>query len=182
MTKRIAAVLLALGLGGCFESDGSLYDGAAALHPFQGGAVVSRAKDGKPGHLRLSSDGEGYRFIITDKGHDFGEGYRLRFFALPDGPAGTLVFEATELCGAGDKTCKPVPAASLRYYGLVRPTGRGAEEFNPVCGKTSLFARLHGVTAKDYDTCHFTTRAALEKALLMLARQKPKADTVYRYQ
>ena len=181
MMKRIASVLLALGLSACFESDGSLYDGATALHPFADGAVLSRGKDGKPGHLTLTSEADGaYRFVITDA-QDFGEGYRMRFFALPGAPAGTTVFEATELCKTGDKSCKPITAASLRYYGLARQSKAGVEEINPVCAKKSPFARLPGVTAKDYDTCHFTTRAALEKALLMVAKKRPKADTVYSY-
>ena len=180
--KRIASVLLALGLGGCFESDGSLYDGVTVLHPFRDGAVVSRSKDDKPGHLALTSEADGaYRFVITDK-EDFGEGYRLRLFALPGAPAGIMAFEATELCKPADMDCKPVTATSLRYYGLVRATSRGAEQFNPVCKRTSSFARLPGVTVKDYDTCHFTSRASLERALLTLARQEPKADTIYTYQ
>ena len=180
--KRIAILLLGLGLGGCFESAGSLYGEQKPVFPFHDGTVITRDKDGKLGHFSLARRGDLYRFVITDKGEDFGEGYDMRFFPLAGLAPDMLVFEAAEVCKPADKACKPATAASPRFYGLARLTKTGAEQFNPVCAKDSVFAKLPGVTAKDYDTCDFTSRGALEKALLAMSRQPRKPDTVYRYQ
>jgi len=40
--KRIAILLLGLGLGGCFESAGSLYGDQKPVFPFHDGTVITR--------------------------------------------------------------------------------------------------------------------------------------------
>jgi hypothetical protein len=171
MMRRAAALLLALLCGGCFGSDASVYDGVRPLQPFHAGQVTTRDKDGKMSRLTLAQDPGGfYRLTGSERGKDFGKGYRLRFFGL-DG-TGLLVAEVKE-CNDGFKAC----AASTGWlYELVRVTPGGAEWRDPDCSKS--FSKLSGVTVK-IDSCSFSDRASLEKALRAAASMPWKADGAY---
>ena len=178
-------VLACLLLAGCWQSEGSLYDGAKTVQPLAAGKVVSRdpGSPRKLNHFLLTKQGGGaYRLANNDKASsDFGDAVRLRFFAAPGLPKDLFVFEAVsdDKCKPGN-ICHPVTAESERDYGLLRLTKAGAEVSSPDCDKTT--AKLPGVTASDYGTCTFTSRASLETALLAQARQNWKASLAYAYQ
>jgi hypothetical protein len=103
----------------------------------------------------------------------------LRFFALSGLPKDVFVFEAVsdDKCRPGN-ICHPMTTKSERDYGLVRLTRSGAEAASPDCDK----ATAPGLTASDYGTCTFTSRASLETALKAMARQGWKASIAYAYQ
>jgi hypothetical protein len=175
----------ALALGGCWQSKGSLYGDAKAVTPFRAGKVISNASDhpGDTSKLVLALTGTTYRLVNDDKGtSDFGDTFVLRFFALAGFPAGTFVFEAAsdDKCKSGD-TCHPLTAQSDRYYGLARITKTGADVTSLDCDKNSAIAKQPGVKIGDYSTCTFTSRAALEKALLAQAKLRWKTSLTYTY-
>jgi len=175
--KRIAILLLVLGCAGCFGSDKPLYQGVTPLQPFQAGPVVSRDKDGKTAHFKLSQQADGsYDLVSTDKGTDLGSGERLRFFSPAGLPPGTLVAEVVN-CNKDFKTCD---ANSGWLYELVRPASGDAagktEWRDPDCSAT--FSKMAGV-AVSIDTCKFADRASLEKALRVAAALPWKADGTY---
>jgi len=185
---RICAPLLAcLLLAGCWQSEGSLYEGAKTVQPFAAGKVTS----GDPGtpkkrnHFLLTKvSGGAYRLTNNDKGSpDSGDAVVLRFFAAPGLPKDVFVFEAVsdDKCKPGN-ICHPMTAKSERDYGLVRLTKTGAEVASPGCDKASAAAKLPGVSVSDYGTCTFTSRASLETALLAQARQGWKASIAYNYE
>jgi hypothetical protein len=179
IANALAACLL---VAGCFTSDGSLYGGITPLRPFHDGAVTTRDKDGKTAHMALRGEAAGvYRFTVTDKGDDFGEGYLLRFFPLSGAAANTVIFEAVELCLPRNKNCTPPGAASERLYGLARLSQAGAEVLSPQCSKDNPLAKRPGVTADAYGSCTFKSRAELERGLRALAATNWKADAVYRF-
>lgn len=171
---RIAATVLAtLLLAGCFGSDGSLYGGVTPLQPFQSGPVTSRDKDGKVSHLTLAQDANGvYRLTFRDPGEDLGKGYRLRFFALDGAPSDMLVAEVKD-CGADVKQCD---SNSGWIYELVRKIPDSVEWRDPDCSKT--FSKLSGVTV-EIDSCKFSDRDSLEKALRVAASMPWKPDGSY---
>ena len=177
-------VLTCLLLAGCWQSEGSLYEGAKTVQPLAAGKVVSRdpVSPGRTSHFLLTRQAGGYRLVNSDKGSsDFGDAVALRFFAPPGLPKDMFVFEAVsdDRCKPGN-ACHPVTATSERDYGLLRLTRKGAEISSPGCDKT--IARLPGVTGDDYGTCTFTSRAVLETALLAQARLSWKASLAYRYE
>jgi hypothetical protein len=187
---RICApvILLACFLAaGCWQSEGSLFGGAKPVQPLAAGKVASKdpGMPKKLHHFLLTKESGGaYRLANSDKASsDFGDAVRLRFFALSDLPKDTFVFEAVsdDKCKPGN-VCTPVTAKSERDYGLVRLTRRGAEVTSPACDKASAAAKLPGVTADDYGTCTFTSRASLETALKAQARQGWKASLAYNYE
>lgn len=182
-----AALALAALLSGCWQSNGSLYDGVPSATPLHAGDVVTRNPDqsGPPGHAVLTRNAAGYRLTNADKGSsDFGDAFAFRLFALPGLPAHSFVFEAAsdDKCKSSDTSCHPMTASSPRYYGLLWLTAQGAEVENPDCGKTDAVARLPGVKADSYGACTFAGRGALEAALHRLAKQPWKASLVYNYQ
>ncbi len=177
---RICAPLLAcLLVAGCWQSEGSLYGGAKTVQPFAAGKVTSRDPGApkKRNHFLLTkAAGGAYRLTNGDKASsDFGDAVGLRFFALSGLPKDVFVFEAVsdDKCRPGN-ICHPMTAKSERDYGLVRLTRSGAEAASPDCDKSSPTAKLPGVTASDYGTCTFTSRAALETALRAQARLEGK--------
>jgi len=183
--RKITTVLLCVALAGCWQSSGSLFGDVKPVQPFAAGKLVSSdpAKPGEVSHAVLTKDKDGsYRLASTDKA-DRGDVVVLRFIAMPGLPQDVFVFEAVsdDKCRPGN-TCHPMTAASERDYGLVRRTKTGAEVTSPDCDKTSPAAKLPGVKAGDYGICSFTSRAALETALLGLAKQDWKAGLVYKYE
>lgn len=181
------AMVAALALAGCWESEGSLYGGAKPAEPFRPGKLVSYASD-KPAdtsHAVLTKSAGGvYRLTNADKGSkDFGDAIMLRFFAGPGLPKDMFLFEALsdDKCRPGE-SCRGVMAKSERDYGLVRLTKTGAEAASPDCDKSSPAARLPGVSARDYGICRFASRAALEAAAKDLALRPWKPQMVYRYE
>jgi hypothetical protein len=175
-----AVVTVALPLAGCFMSDTSLYEGVASVQPLGSGKMISRDSDGKVGHLTLDRNLDGsYAFLNSDPGKDFGTGALVRFFPLPGASSDTLIFDGLMVCKPHDKECKP---GTPHFYGLWRETPQGAEEVVPDCPKKGPIAKLRGVKADNYGSCDFSNRVALEKALLIIAKQKPKADMVYKFE
>lgn len=182
-----APVLLAapLLLSGCWQADGSLYGKADSVTPFHAGAVTESGgkTDGKQTDqhfaLTLAKDGT-YRMIGTDKGDGHGEGFALRFFDLRGIPEDMMVYEAVSLSHCDrPQGCDAVKPADPRYYGLVRKTRTGAEEFRPDCKKDASVTTPFGIKAKD-DVCTFATRDSLETSLLMLAHSGRKPDFTWR--
>lgn len=171
---------------GCWQSSGSLMEGAKPVQPLRPGKVVSsNAENPKElSHSVLTREGAGYRLTNADKGtSDFGDAFVLRLFTLAELPKDMFVFEAVsdDTCKPGE-TCHPMSPKSERYYGLVRLTGTGAEVANPDCDKTSAVAKLPGVKAGSYGTCTFTSRASLETALADQARRAWETNVTYRYE
>jgi hypothetical protein len=185
--RRWTALVLACLLAGCWQSSGSLYQGAKPAQPFHAGKLVSRSPD-KPKEvsrsvLALETNGA-YRLTNADKGSsDFGDAMLLRLFASPGLPRDMFVFEAVsdDKCKPGD-TCHRVTATSERDYGLVRLTKAGAEVTSPGCAKNSAVAKLPGVKLEDYGLCQFSSRASLEAALRIQAGQPWKPQLTYRYE
>ena len=181
MIKGPALLATALMLAGCWQSDGSLYGKADPVTPFRAGAITETG--GKPGEqhfaLTLAKDGT-YRMIGTDKGDGFGEGFVLRFFDLPGIPEDMMVYEAVSLTHCDRPAgCDAIKPTDPRYYGLVRKTKAGAEEFRPDCKKAASVTPPFGIKSKD-DVCTFATRDSLETSLLMLAHSGRKPDFVWR--
>ncbi len=187
MRKAFTVLTLCVLTAGCWQSKGSLYGNAPAADPLRTGNVSSISPDNPKDVSRAvitRGQGGAYRLTNADKGtSDFGDAYVVRFFTLAGLPNGSLVFEAVadDKCEPG-KDCNRMTAASERYYGLMRLTRTGAEVTSPDCDKTSAAARLPGVTAGDYGTCTFTSRASLEAALKAQATQPWKANLTYRYE
>jgi hypothetical protein len=186
--RAVSLVLIAacaLVLGGCWQSKGSLYGDARAVTPFRAGKVTSAASDhpANISKLVLALSGTTYRLVNDDKGtSDFGDAFVLRVFTLAGLPQGLFVFEAAsdDKCRSGD-TCDPLTAASMRYYGLARPTAQGAEIENPDCAMHGAVAKLRGVMMGDENVCTFTSRVTLEDGLLAQAKRPWKADLTYTY-
>lgn len=181
MMKGPAHLAATLMLAGCWQSDGSLYGKADPVTPFRPGPITETG--GKPGEqhfaLTLAKDGT-YRMIGTDKGDGFGEGFVLRFFDLRGIPEDMMVYEAVSLTHcARPAGCDAVKQTDPRYYGLVRKTRAGAEEFRPDCKKDASVTTPFGIKSKD-DVCTFATRDSLETSLLMLAHSGRKPDFVWR--
>ena len=169
-----AAALL---LSGCWQADGSLYGKADPITPFRASAVTEKgSKDGDQHFaLTLAKDGT-YRMIGTDKGDGHGEGFSLRFFDLRGIPEDMMVYEAVSLTHCDRPAgCDAVKPTDPRYYGLVRKTKTGAEEFRPDCKKDAAVTTPFGIKSKD-DVCTFATRDSLETSLLMLAHSGRKPD------
>ncbi len=188
MRKYAPVILLAcFAAAGCWQSEGSLFGDAKTVQPFAAGKVTSRDPGApkKRNHFLLTKTAGGaYRLTNGDKASsDFGDAVSLRFFALSGLPKDTFVFEAVsdDKCRPGN-ICHPVTAKSERDYGLARLTRTGAEVASPSCDKASAAAKLPGVTASDYGTCTFTSRASLETALRAQARQGWKASLAYAYE
>lgn len=187
MRKALAVLAICLLSAGCWQAKGSLYGTAPSAGPLRTGKVFSTSPDNPKeiSHAVLTRQKDGaYRLTNADKGtSDFGDAYVVRFFTLGGLPKGSFVFEAVadDKCEPG-KDCNRITAASERYYGLMRLTKTGAEVTSPDCDKTSAAARLPGVTAGDYGTCTFTSRASLETALKAQATRPWKANLAYRYE
>jgi hypothetical protein len=183
---KASALLAALLLSGCWQADGSLYGKADPVTPFRAGAITESGGkiDGKPADqhfaLTLAKDGT-YRMIGTDPGDGRGEGFALRFFDLRGIPEDMMVYEAVSLTHCDrPQGCDTVKQTDPRYYGLVRKTGTGAEEFRPDCKKDTSVTTPFGIKAKD-DVCTFATRDSLETSLLMLAHSGRKPDFTWRF-
>jgi hypothetical protein len=177
-------LLVCLPLAGCWQAEGSLVGGVPTVQPLAAGKVASRGSEPskKPSHFLLTKEpGGGYRLTNTDKGTDFGDAVVLRFFAISGLPKDVYAFEAVsdDKCKPGN-SCHPITEKSERDYGLVRLTKTGAQVTSPDCDKTT--AKLPGVKAGAYGTCTFTSRASLETALRVLARQKWKGAVAYNYE
>ena len=187
MRKALTVLTLCVLTAGCWQSRGSLYGNAVPVEPLRAGKVFSISPDNPKeiSHAVLTrQNGGAYRLTNADKGtSDFGDAFVVRFFTLAGLPKGSFVFEAVsdDKCEPG-KTCNRITPASERYYGLMRLTKTGAEVTSPDCDKTSAAARLPGVTAGDYGTCTFTSRASLETALRAQAVQPWKVNLAYRYE
>jgi hypothetical protein len=187
LRKTLAVLTLCILVAGCWQSKGSLYGNVATVQPLRTGKVYSTSPDNprEVSHAVLTKDAAGtYRLTNADKGtSDFGDAYVLRFFALAGLPKGVFVFEAVsdDKCKPGN-SCRPMTQTSERYYGLVRLTKTGAEVTSPDCDKASAVAKLPGVTAADYATCNFTSRASLESALRAQAARSWKINLTYRYE
>jgi len=168
MKRIMATLLLALGCGGCFESDESLYQGVKPLQTLHPGLVTGRDKDGKLVSMTLAREKNGiYRWSGAGK-----EVYLLHFFPLEGGPPDMQIAEV-KTCGKGLERCDSHPGV---IYELVR-LGPGKVEWrDPDCSKT--FSKLSGVTVQ-LDSCKFTDRAGLEKALRAAAATPWKADASY---
>ena len=180
--RKSFALCAALLVCGCWQSDGSLYGKADPVTPFRAGAVTQTGAKNGAQHfaLTLAKDGA-YRLIGTDQGDDRGEGFALRFFDLRGIPEDMMVYEAVSLTHCDrPKGCDAVKQADPRYYGLVRKTAAGAEEFRPDCKKDASVTTPFGIKSKD-DVCTFATRDSLETSLLMLAHSGRKPDFVWRF-
>ena len=173
-------------LGGCWQSEGSLYDGMKPATPLATGPVTETGTDelGKPllKHFALTRDTDGaYRLISTDTGEDDrGNGFLIRLFALEGLPAGDYVYEAAALehCDS-HPGCDPVKPRDDRWYGLAHLMANSAGEIRPDCTKDILAIAPGRI--KDQDgACAFTDRATLEQALLSLARKNPPSKYSYR--
>lgn len=178
-------LIAAVALAGCWQSKDSLYGDRQPVEPFRTGRVegINVAHKDRDHSLLTKEPGGVYRLTNNDKdSSDFGDSFLVRFFPLAGTPAGIFAYEAQEVktCKPADNMCRPVDPS--RYYGLVRRVQNGGEVLNPDCAKDSAAAKLPGVTAGDYGTCDFADRAALEKALLALAKKPWKADIVYTFQ
>jgi len=183
MTKGPVLLAAALILSGCWQADGSLYAKADPVTPFRAGAITETGGKNSAQHftLTLARDGT-YRMIGTDKGDGHGEGFALRFFDLRGIPEDMMVYEAVSLSHcARPQGCDAVKQTDPRYYGLVRKTRTGAEEFRPDCKKDASVTTPFGIKSKD-DVCNFATRDSLETSLLMLAHSGRKPDFVWRAQ
>ena len=187
MRKALAVLMLCVATAGCWQSQGSLYGDAPTANPLRTGKVFSSSPDDPKdvSHAVITrGQGGAYRLTNADKGaSDSGDAFVVRFFTLAGLPKGQFVFEAVadDKCEAG-KPCNRMTAKSDRYYGLMRLTRSGAQVSNPDCGKDSAAAKLPGVAAAGYATCNFTSRAALESALRMLAAQPFKVNLTYHYE
>jgi hypothetical protein len=173
---RTIFLVAALGLltAGCFQSDGALYQGTKPLTPFASGTATSRDKDGKEVPMVLTRGKDG-RYDLEPKkaGPGSGDIVLLRFFPLTGAPQGILVAEV-ENCGSVDiKKCRVETNFS---YELVRPLPGHVEWRDPDCSKT--FSKLAGIAVK-IDSCKFTDRASLEKALRVAAAMPWQADGAY---
>ncbi|MES2253474.1 MAG: hypothetical protein V4559_00385 [Pseudomonadota bacterium] len=179
--RRIFALAVSMMLGGCWQADGSLYGKADPVTPFRAGAITETG--GKQGeqHFSFALGKAGtYRMIGTDKGDGHGEGFDLRFFDLRGIPEDMMVYEAVSLTHCDRPAgCETVKSTDPRYYGLVRKTKSGAEEFRPDCKKDARVTTPFGIKAKD-DVCTFATRGSLETSLLMLAHGDRKPDFTWR--
>jgi hypothetical protein len=175
-----ATVLL---LSGCWQANGSLYGKADPITPFRAGAITeSGGKDGDQHFALTLAKDSTYRMIGTDKGDGHGEGFALRFFDLRGIPEDMMVYEAVSLTHCDRPAgCETVRPTDPRYYGLVRKTKTGAEEFRPDCKKDAAVTTPFGIKTKD-DVCTFTTRDSLETSLLMLAHSGRKPDFTWRTQ
>jgi len=183
MTKGPVLLAAALILSGCWQADGSLYGKADPVTPFRAGAITETGGKNGAQHftLTLARDGT-YRMIGTDKGDGHGEGFALRFFDLRGIPEDMMVYEAVSLSHCDrPQGCDAVKQTDPRYYGLVRKTRTGAEEFRPDCKKDASVTTPFGIKSKD-DVCTFATRDSLETSLLMLAHSARKPDFVWRAQ
>ncbi len=187
MRKVLAVLTLCILTAGCWQSKGSLYGKAQPVEALRTGKVASTSPDNPKeiSHAVLTRQKDGaYRLTNADKGtSDYGDAFVVRFFILAGLPKSVFVFEAVsdDKCEAG-KACNRITPASERYYGLMRLTRTGAEVTSPDCDKTSMAAKLPGVSAGDYGTCTFTSRASLEAALKAQAAQPWKANLTYRYE
>lgn len=172
--KRIAMVMLsALCCSGCFGSETSLYQGVKPLTPLRPGPVTSRDKDGKVGKSQLAQDADGtYRLTVSDRGEDFGKGYRARLFPLADAPDGQLVAEVKD-CGTDFQRCA---AGSGWTYELVRLMPGKVEWRDPDC--STALSKLSGIHVQ-IDSCKFSDRASLEKALAVVAQTPWQATGTY---
>ena len=184
MTKGLPLLTAALMLAGCWQSDGSLYGKADPVTPFRAGAVTETGgkSDGKPTeqHFALTLKDGTYRMIGTDPGDGHGEGFVLRFFDLRGIPEDMMVYEAVSLTHCDKPAgCDAIKPTDPRYYGLVRKTKTGAEEFRPDCKKDASVTTPFGIKSKD-NVCTFTTRDSLETSLLMLAHSGRKPDFTWR--
>jgi len=178
--KHVALLLLCcMALGGCWQSRGSLYQGARPVMPFAAGAVTETGTDelGKKlvQHFALTKGADrSYRMISTstDK-DDAGHGFLLRFFTRDGLPSRTYIYEAAPLEHCDTRPgCDPVKAKDDRWYGLARATANGAEEIRPDCNADVL--AIAPARIKDADGgCNFTDRATLEQTLLALAAKNP---------
>ena len=168
-------------LGGCWQSNGSLYGKIDTVTPFRTGAITQTGGEQAAQNfdLTLGADGS-YRMIGSDKGTDgFGEGFALRFIALAGLPANVYAYEAVSLSHCGQPSgCDPVKPGDPRYYGLIRTTLDGADEIRPDCEKDAAFTP--GIKDDD-DVCTFQSRLALEKSLLALAASGKKPEHLYRF-
>ncbi|MGZ5930448.1 MAG: hypothetical protein ACXWLX_14640, partial [Rhizomicrobium sp.] len=170
-------------LGGCWQSNGSLYGKINTVTPFRAGAITQTG--GKQAaqnfDLTLAADGS-YRMIGSDKGtDDFGEGFNLRFFALAGLPANIYAYEAVSLSHCGRPSgCDPFKADNPRYYGLIRTKLDGADEIRPDCKEDAAITAPAGIKEDD-GVCTFQSRPLLEKSLLALAASGKKAEHLYRF-
>jgi hypothetical protein len=176
-------VLSCLLLGGCWQSNGSLYGKIETVTPFRAGAITQTggAQAAQNFDLTLAADGS-YRMIGSDKGTDgFGEGFILRFIALAGLPANIYEYEAVSLshCG-GPSGCDPVKPDDPRYYGLIRTTQDGADEIRPDSKEDAAITTPAGIKEED-GACTFRSRLTLEKSLLALAAGGKKAEHFFRF-
>jgi hypothetical protein len=170
--KRITAtLLLALCCCGCFSSDKSLYKGIKPLQPLHSGPVTSRDKNGKLISMTLAREANG-NYRLTGAGKESGKGYLLRLFSLEGAPSDMLVVEVKN-CENGFKRCG---SNSVVIYELARLMPGKVEWRDPDCSKT--FSKLSGIMV-EIDSCKFSDRAALEKALRAAAAMPWKADGSY---
>jgi hypothetical protein len=166
----LAAILLA----GCWRSETSLYTDDTPLTPFRPGPMKVLDSDGKVTHEVFTLQDGTYH--LRTVGSD--NVVNLRFFSLPDAPAGIYVFEAAFL-----PTCKVVGSCEAakvdtsRYYGLAHVTEAGVEELMGGDCNAQTVKDLGAVGIDGLNNCEFSNRATLEKALQTLIGTKPVSVT-----
>jgi len=179
----LAVMALCVFTAGCWESKGSLYGDTKAVQPFRSGKILGsdRGQPGKVSHWLLTKEAsDAYR--LTNVGEGPSDSVIARFFAVTGLPKDMLVSEAVlDKCEPGN-ICHPVTATSERIYLLVRLTKTGVEVSILDCDKSSAVAKLTGVEAGNIGDCTFRSRAVLETALRIQAKQIWKTDWTYRYE
>jgi len=167
-------LLIAIGLGGCWQSSSGLIDESKATQPFAEGTYVehdwpdknSSKQPGQP--IMIKKSGSGYRAQWGSDGQAFDvivvpfDSERHDFYAYQ----ATQVACTGEACGEGDRHV---------YYGLLGMRGDGRivriepEQADPE-GKV---AKAAGASCDDSNMCEFTTRDALMAALAQIADTTP---------
>jgi hypothetical protein len=174
MKRALIVVAIGLFCAGCFQSDAQLFTGVKPLTPFHAGPVTSRDKDGKTTAMALTLGGDGvYRLVPKKPASGSADIVLLRFFPLIGAPPGLLVAEVRD---CGDSGLAQCATGKSFNYELVRALPDRVEWRDPDCSKT--FSKLAGV-AVTIDSCKFSDRASLEKALRVAATLPWQADGAY---
>ena len=179
---RAVLLLGCLVLAGCWQANGSLYNGARPVTPFHPGTVTETEGKQPAQHFALTLNPDrSYRLIGTDRNNeDRGEGFELRFYDLRGIPNDLYVYEAVSLSHcARPSGCDAIKPDAPRYYGLVRVTPQGAEEIRPDCKTDAAATAPFGIAQKD-GACTFPNRSALKTSLTLLAQGDKKAAFFYR--
>ena len=170
--KRIAALLLALCCGGCFQSGKPLYVGIKPLQPFQPGPITGHDKDKAQIRYAMTRGADGiYRLTQARPARgEAREDMLAGFYAVSGLPSGMMVVET--------RACREGRCDANYQYGLARMQGGHLEWRIPDC--SAALSKLAGISVKT-DTCEFSDRASLEKALRVAAALPWQPDGYYEF-